>query len=122
MNGLINATVTTTGSAGSASGTASVSLVGYLNAIKIDWHASAPATSDITIIEVGGLARTIYTKSNSVTDVTFYPALQQGDNTGTAITGAYGRVYIPYVALTISIVQCDALAAACVVSFLMTDQ
>lgn len=122
MQGAFVSTVTTTGSAGSAAGTATtLALEGWIDAIKLDWSASAPATSDVTIVEVGGLGRTIYTKSNSVTDVTFYPALQKGDNTGTAISGAYGRIYLPTTALIITIAQCDALTAALVVTITMTN-
>jgi len=122
MNGMISATVGTTGSAGSATGTASLTANGFVNAIKIDWSASAPATSDITIVEVGGFGRTLYTKSNSATDATIYPYHHGDDNTGATITGVYARYYVPGVPLLISIAQCDALAAACVVSLIMTDQ
>lgn len=122
MNGTLTVTVTTTGSAGSATGTTSLTISGYVEGIKINWHASAPGTSDVTIVEQGGLGRTLYTKSDSATDVTFYPYLQGADNAGAAITGVYGRVYLPYGPLLISVAGCDALAAALVVSIVVTDR
>lgn len=121
MNGMISATVTTTGSAGSATGTASLTLSGYVSSIKVDWSASAPVTSDITIVEQGGFGRTLYTKSNSATDITLYPYHHGDDNTGATIAGVYGRIYVPSVPVLISVSGCDALAAACVVSVIMTD-
>ncbi len=53
--------VTTTGSAGSATGTGTSDelVTGYIEAVLHDFHASAPATTDSTVAEVGGLARTI---------------------------------------------------------------
>ena len=121
MNGTLTATVTTTGAAGSATGTATLTLSGFIEGIRINWSASAPGTSDVTIVEQGGLGRTLYTKSDSAADVTFYPYLQGGDNAGAAITGVYGRVFVPYGPLLISVAGCDALAAALVVSIVVSD-
>lgn len=115
--------VTTTGSAGSATGaTESEDLVyGFIEAIKLDYHASAPATTDLTIAEVEGMARTLFTRTNSATDGTFYPLIQAQDTTGTNITGVYSGIYVEGVHLNVSLAQSDALTNAVVVRILLSD-
>jgi hypothetical protein len=110
--------VTTTGSAGSATGTgvSSSPVRGVLNAIQIDYHASAPAgTTDVTIAESTGMTRTFLTRTNTATDGVFYPAAAQHDNTGTALSS-----YTPYILMgdlvTVTVAQCDALTDAVVVT------
>ena len=108
------ATVTTTGSAGSATGNVIIALpMCELVAVYLDFHASAPATTDTTITAPGGDPAdvTVLTVSNSATDAWKYPKVQDHDNTGAAITGAYSDPVIPQ-NLLVALAQCDALTAA----------
>lgn len=114
--------VTTTGSAGSASGTGVSDTViqGQILRVDVDYHASAPATTDITIAQTNeAIAANIVSKSNSNTDATYYPQVQVTDNGGTGLTYDGTRVVsMPYVAcdtLTVTVSQCDALTNAVVV-------
>ncbi len=105
--------VTTVGSAGSATGSATSDLInGYLLDVYLDFHGSAPATTDVTIAYAtrGG---NIIVVSNTATDVLHQPLKQASDVAGAAISG----VYNPYVLddkLTVSVAQCDALTNAVV--------
>lgn len=100
--------VTTTGSAGSATGSGTSELInGYLLDVYLDFNG-APATTDVTIAYAtrGG---TILVASNGNTDALHQPLKQASDAAGAAITG----VYNPYVLddkVTVSVAQCDALA------------
>lgn len=109
--------VTTTGSAGSATGTATTTLpvYGILGAIEIDYHGSAPATTDVTISESGEFGRTLLTRTNTATDGTFYPAPLITDATGTATT-SYGTYILTGELISVSVAQCDALTNAVVVT------
>ena len=107
-------TITTTGSAGSATGSASTgAIVGEILGLAVDFDAAAPATTDITI-SVGGY--NLWARSNSVADAFVVPVLFGVDAANAALTSdvtpqhycAAGRV-------TASLAQADALAAACVV-------
>lgn len=120
MQVIIN--ITTTGSAGSASGTTTSGRIrGWLYAINVDYHASAPATTDITITEANSIGRTLYSKANSVTDVTVYPYIQATDTTGTALSGVYQPIYIDWSGVTVALAQCDALTNAVVVTLVLAD-
>lgn len=102
--------VSTTGSAGSASGSAVLALpLCELVAVYLDYHASAPATTDVTITSPGNPAAvTILTRSNSATDGWFYPSINLHDNTAAAVTGAYAAPPI-HGNLSVSVAQADAL-------------
>lgn len=118
------ARVTTVGSAGSATGTAVISgLRGLLARLAGNWHADAPAgTSDVTIVETwDGGSRTLYTKSNSVTDFDFAPQIAAADNTGTAITGAYAPVALIGSTITITVAQSDALTNCLIVTLVTVE-
>ena len=113
--------VTTVGTAGSASGDGygAQPINGIVRALRVDWHANAPAgTSDITItIEADDdhPAITLYAKTNAVTDLWVYPHAQATDTAGAAITGWY----LPLVGsgrIKVSVAQCDALTNAVVVT------
>lgn len=80
--------VTTTGSAGSASGdTTSGAVNGFLIGLYVKYHASAPAGStDVVISEVGGAARTFLTLTNTATSGTYTPYVAVVNSTGTAQT------------------------------------
>jgi hypothetical protein len=111
-----DAFITTTGSAGSATGTAYIDgACGLVTRIQGNWHGSAPgATSDVTIIETDSFgSQTLYTKSNSVTDFDFAPMKNAADNTNTALDPV---AMTPYTVsggrITISVTGCDALTDA----------
>lgn len=102
--------ITTTGNSGAATGSATTSpLRGLLLDVFLDYHASAPATTDVTLAykDQGG---NILVVSDNKTDTLYAPRKATCGPTGTALTD-----YAPYPldqALTISVAQCDALTAA----------
>jgi hypothetical protein len=105
--------VTTAGSAGSASGSGSTGAVkGFLLDIYLDFHASAPATTDTTIA-LTGRGGNVLAISNSVTDGLFAPRQKPVDNANAAITNAFEKFALTD-GLTISLAQCDALTNAVV--------
>jgi hypothetical protein len=108
--------VTTTGSAGSASATAltTIPVNGLITAIKIDYHASAPVTTDVVIAETGLFSRTLLTVSNNKTDNNYYPGYAQVDAAATALT-AYALPNVSGEYVSIAVAQCDALTDAVVV-------
>lgn len=108
--------VTTTGSAGSASGTGDTTpLSGELISVHLDYHASAPGgTTDVTVTELGGAARTFLTRTNSATDGTFYPRVLLDDTAGADLTAIYGTFAVAGHSLRVSVAQCDALTDAVV--------
>lgn len=112
---MIPFSVTTTGNAGSATGTATIpNCYGYVHYVKIDYHASAPATTTVVITENGGATRDIVNLSAGNTDKALYPVVQSTANTGTggAITGVYQKLFISGTALTVTVALSDALTGA----------
>jgi hypothetical protein len=110
--------VTTTGSAGSATGTATFKgLRGLLTGRNVNWHASAPAgTSDITIVEANDAGSvTLYTKTNSVTDNNVPFLTAAGDNAGAAITDQYIPITLRGGTITVTVSQSDALTDCAIV-------
>lgn len=112
--------VTTTGSAGSASGTAySTSPVfGEVYAVRVDWHASAPGTSDIDVTIESDDSRpavTLYDKDDANTDIWVYPQVQATDVAGAAITGVYQRLLSVGGRVKVVVGGCDALTNAVIV-------
>lgn len=116
--------VTTTGSAGSATGAATSTggPRGWLHAIRVNWHASAPGTSVITVTEASGLQRTLYTKATASTDITLYPVVQHADNAGTAVAAQYTPYYLDGSLITVAVSVSDALTDAVVVTLLLNDK
>lgn len=105
--------VTTTGVAGSAAGTASSAAVyGELLDVAVDYHADAPATTDLVLTSGGD---TILTLTDTKTDALKRPMVQGADGAGSAIAGAYGRIWLSG-AVTATVAGCDALTAAVVVT------
>ena len=102
--------VSTAGTAGTATGAASVAVpLCELVALYIDYHASAPATTDVTISAPGNpAAQTPLTVSNSATDGWYYPR-----RIADGLTGAALSTHAPYVVhggvLAVSVAQSDAL-------------
>lgn len=111
--------VTTTGSAGSATGatTGSYLVHGYLMGVRNDYHASAPNTTVVTITEADGLKRTLLTAPASATDVTFNPQnlVNKPDGTSAAF---YWPFYLDGVHITVTVTASDALtdAVVCILS------
>lgn len=105
-------TITTTGGAGAAtgSGTMTKTPAGFLLDIKLDYHASCPATADVTISDP--TFGTLAVKSNNATDVVIAPRQATVDNAAAA-TGLYD-LYPLNAPLTISIAQADALTGCLV--------
>ncbi len=106
----VSASVTTTGSAGSATGSASLVLPpGWVEWIYYDFHASAPATTDVTIAYAdtppGG---NIHATSNTATDALVFPRASCVNAANSAITNSYTR-FPAGEAVTISVAQADAL-------------
>jgi len=83
--------VSTTGSDASATGSRIVPLpYCEILAARMDFHASAPGTTDTTLSSPGDpVSVTLLTITNSATDAWYYPSIQLDDNSGSAITGAY---------------------------------
>ncbi len=105
--------VTTTGTDGNATGskTSDWSLrPSVLDAIKVDYAGTAPATTDLTISEADGLGRTLLTLSNLATDGVYYPRHTTHD-----AAGADAGTKAPYVIegrITAAVAQSNALAPA----------
>jgi hypothetical protein len=108
-------TVTTTGSAASATGSGTTQgLHGFLLDIFLDYHASAPATTDVTIAydEPDNGNITVY--SDSATDVLLMPRKNAVDVAGAAVSGVYD-LYPLNGRVTVSVAGSDALTG-CVVA------
>ena len=109
--------VSTTGSDASATGSL-VTALPYceLLAAHMNFHASAPASTDTTLSSPGGpVALTLLTITNSATDAWYYPTHQLDDSSGSAITGAYIPAVIHGNLLT-ELAGCDALTDALVMT------
>lgn len=111
--------VTTVGNAGSAAGTGqTLPLSGVLGFIQVDYHGSAPNTTDVTITEAGGPGRTVLTLTNRNTDGIFYPNVSFTDGTGSAYaSAAYGAWVLAGTPLLVTVGGCDALTDAVKVTF-----
>jgi hypothetical protein len=109
--------VTTTGTAGSAAGNASSrAFAGEILGIGLDFHASAPATTDITITGAT-TGRQLYAKANSVTDVFVAPASFSVDSAGSALSSDITpRALCVGEAVKVTLAQADALTD-CVVAY-----
>lgn len=101
--------VTTTGSAGSASGSSSATVgVGELVALHVD-YTSQPATTDVTITSPSSPStRTLLTVSNNATDGYYFPSDLLDDSTGADITGAAKPAFVQAGVLTVAVAQGDA--------------
>jgi hypothetical protein len=105
--------VTTTGSAGSATGSATSAVInGLLYSLYVKYHDDAPATTDVTISEDGGAARTFLTISDANTSGEYPPMVTARDATNTERTS---QAIIPSLAghgLTVTVAGADALTNA----------
>jgi len=103
--------VTTTGTAGSATGSGvSETITGEIVDIYLDFHASAPATTDTTVsyTDRGG---NILVVTDSATDAMFAPRRKVVDNANAAITNSFER-FVVTGSITVSLAGSDALTNA----------
>lgn len=109
--------VTTVGAAGSATGTTTLGFVtkGLIDMVKVDYHASAPATTVVVLSESGGSGQTVLTAPASATDATFYPQRQNHTPAGAAIAADYDRFFITG-KLLVTVTLSDALTNAVIVT------
>lgn len=115
-------TVNTTGSAGAATGSGStLPINGKVLAVKVDYHASAPATTKVDVDENGGMARKVLNKAASNTDATHYPRLQMQDTSGTPVAGIYEPIALAGRKLNIAVTASDQLTAAVVVTVMVEE-
>lgn len=86
--------VTASGTAGSASGSASTDrdLHGYVYAIHLDFTSGISATTDITVTQASP-SLTILDLSNYYTDTWYYPVVQQTDSAGSG-TSTYEKTLV----------------------------
>lgn len=118
----VQVTVTTTGTAGSATGTGlSDTINGMLMAAHINYHASAPATTTVDLDEVGGAGRKLLDKAASATDVVHYPRVLMQDNTGANLTGIYEPFALAGRKVQVSVAASDALTGAVVVTLIVEE-
>lgn len=116
--------ITTTGSAGSATGSATIQVPawGYLEWVYIDYHADAAATTDVTIAHAstppGG---NILVRSNSKTDGLFYVRGSASSSAAAAITDSNVRVPVGG-SITVSVAECDAVTGAVTVYLGVADK
>ena len=114
--------VNTTGSAGSATGTAdSDPIAGELLAVYIDYAGTAPGTTTVDLDEVGGAGRKLLDKAASATDVTHYPRVQMQDNTGANVAGVYERFALAGRKVRVSVAASNALSPAVTVTLLVRE-
>ena len=112
--------VTTVGEAGVAVGSATTEEIirGRVLAVKLNYHASAPAaTTDVTLRQVNEqVTANIVNRPNSVTDVTLYPRVGVTDVAGAALTYDGTRPVVePFPVcdkLILAVDECDALTNA----------
>jgi hypothetical protein len=105
--------VTTTGAAGSATGDAeTVPIEGFLLDVYLDYHTSAPATTDVIINDPN--FGDVLGVSNNNSDGKYAPREANCDATG-ASNGLYDLIPMNS-KLTISVAQADALTDCVVLS------
>jgi hypothetical protein len=105
-------TVTTVGEDASAAGVGkSKAMHGFLLDIKLDYAATAPATTDLTVTDVDG--NVVYAKTDSVTDVLVAPRQKLVDNAAAAITNSFDKFALNG-PMTFTLAGSNALAAALV--------
>ena len=104
--------VTTTGSAGSATGSKVSGVInGLIYSIYVKYHASAPSSTDVTIAETNGATRTFLTLTNVNTSGTKPAYAAVVDATGTALS-SYVAPALAGRTVTVSVAGADALTNA----------
>ena len=106
-------TITTVGADGAAVGSGTIEdLYGLLLDVYLNFHASAPNTTDTTIAYGSPALGNILVVSNSVTDALFAPRKAICDAAAAAL--ALYDLYVLNGTLTISLAGCNALTGALV--------
>jgi len=101
--------VTTTGGAGSATGSATATVIGALVEVAIDFAPTAPATTDTTIAYGGVGGGNLLVVTNSATDALIAPRRTAlVDNANAAITGSVDT-FVLNGPVTVSVAQSNAL-------------
>jgi len=124
---VLKVAVTTTGDDGSASGSGRTEypVNGRLYGVYLDYHASAPGTTDVTVAQTEAPTATLLTVSNNATDGWRFPREQVHNNAGAGLTydGTRTVSEAPPVAgnLTVSVAGANALAA-CVTAYLFIEK
>ena len=90
-----------------------------LEAVKVDFHASAPATTDVTIAEADGLGRTLLTLTNVNTDGTYYPRHPLHDTDG--VEGSGITPFVVEGRITVAVAGCNALDPAVTVTLMVIE-
>jgi hypothetical protein len=104
--------ITTTGSAGTASGSgATIPINGFLLDVYIDYHASCPATADVSIADA--VFGNVLVVSNNNSDGWYAPRKATCDPAAAA-TGLYDLIPLNG-SLSITVAQADALSDCVVV-------
>jgi len=67
---------------------------GYIEAIRLDFNASADAGINVTITEPRGVVRTLLDINTSNTDATYHPRIQAQNTSGAGETEYSQRPYI----------------------------
>lgn len=111
---LVRIPVTTVGAAGSATGSATSdsTLMGFLVDIFLDYHASTPATADVTI-SFATRGGTIATATSTTTDALIAPRQGLVTNAGVAITDSHA-MFLLNDKVTVAVAEGDALTDAVV--------
>lgn len=103
--------VTTTGSAGSASGSGVTEIAhGFLLDVFLTYHASAPATTDVTVLQTGSADNLILVTDNA-TSGRYAPRQALVTRANAAITNGHDRIPVTGT-ITVSVAQSDALTGA----------
>lgn len=111
----VQGSIDTTGGAGVSAGSATITVSGHIEWVYLDWHASAPSTSDLTLAYATLPTGNILAVTNTSTDTLYYPRAKPVDNANSAITNAHTR-FAANGRVTATIAQCDDLTAACIVT------
>lgn len=116
-----NLVITTTGADGSGAGnvTLALSRPAIIRFIQVDYHASAPATTDLTIKRDTSAGATIFTKTDVNTDfgpVAVATAGQDEGGAATAATDVGSGGFAVTSGIYAAIAGCNALTAAATVS------
>lgn len=112
----IRLAVTTTGANGSAEGEATTpgGIRGAVMSFRVDYEATAPNTTDVTITEVGGAGRTLLTLTDRNTDGEFPVRIAEVGATGTAGTGTT-PILMGGEPIEVAVAGCNAITNAVVV-------
>ena len=115
--------VTTTGGDGAAVGNGvSLNVIsGRVLAIHLDYHASAPATTDVTVTELDAPTQTILSEANVNTDGWYYPRQRSHDNAGDDQPVEVVEPFVMNDHLKVAVAGCNALTGAVVATVLWEE-